>query len=95
MNPYEAMIIIKPDLADEVRVALVEKFSNLITGVGGVIEKLDEWGKRRLEYPIEFLTAGYYVLINFSAPGDFIHEFERNLRINENIMRFMVIRTDE
>ena len=95
MYPYEALYIIRPDMADEARVALVEKFQTLITGAGGAIDKHDEWGTRKLAYPIQFLNEGYFVLVNFTAPGDFVREFERNLRINENILRFMVVRTDE
>nr|MDD6336297.1 30S ribosomal protein S6 [bacterium] len=95
MNPYEALYIFKPDMEEETRKTLVERFSTIVTAGGGQVEKIDEWGKRRLAYPIQFLNEGYYVLMTFSAPGELVHELERNLQINENVIRYLVTRTDD
>ena len=95
MHPYELLYIIKPDVTDEARAALVAKFGALITTPGGTIEKTDEWGKRRLSYTINYITEGYYVIVNFTAAPDSIKELERNLRINEDVIRYMILRTDE
>ena len=94
MHPYELLYILKPELADETREALIARFSGLITGAGGTVDKSDEWGKRRLAYPIQFLSEGYYVLVNFTAPAELIRELERNLRISEDVLRFLVTRPD-
>ena len=62
---------------------------------GGEIDRVDEWGKRRLAYPINFKNEGYYVLMQFSAKPEFPRELERNFQINENIMRYLVTRIEE
>ena len=94
MNSYEALYIVKPDMEDEARTALISRFAEIIATNGGEIENTDEWGKKRLAYPINYINEGYYVLVNFKAPATLPLELERNFKINENIMRFMVIRKD-
>jgi small subunit ribosomal protein S6 len=95
MNRYEVMYIINAELDDEAIKALVEKFSDLVISEGGAIERVDEWGKRRLAYPIEDRMEGYYVLMTFKSDAEFPIELERNFKITDNIMRYMVIRLDE
>lgn len=92
MNSYETLYIIKPDLEDEVRAALIQKFSAIITDNGGEIESVDEWGKRKLAYAINYISEGYYVLVNFKAQPELPAELERNFKINDNIMRYIVIK---
>ena len=94
MNSYEALYILKPDMEDEARAALIQAFGEIITADGGEIENVDEWGKRKLAYPINYIGEGYYVLVNFKANTALPAEFERRLKINDNVMRFMVIRKD-
>ena len=94
MNSYEALYILKPDMEDEARAALIQAFGEIITADGGEIENEDEWGKRKLAYPINYIGEGYYVLVNFKANPALPAEFERRLKINDNVMRFMVIRKD-
>ena len=65
MNKYELVYIIDPAVDDESRKALIERFNTLITGNGGTVDKVEEWGKRRLAYAINYKTEGYYVLVNF------------------------------
>ena len=94
MNQYEALYIIKPDLDGEATKALVEKFSALVESNGGVVDGIEEIGKRKLAYEINYISEGYYVLMNFSAQPAFPAELERNLKISEDIIRFLVIRKE-
>ena len=96
MNRYEMIYIIDADLEETARKELIEKVSALITNNGGEIEKVDEtWGKRKLAYAIDYKTEGWYVLVNFKAPVDLPRELERNLQINENVLRYLVIKLVE
>ncbi|MBR5236006.1 MAG: 30S ribosomal protein S6 [Clostridia bacterium] len=94
INKYETIFVIDASLEEEKIAALVEKFKSLISGAGE-IESVDEWGKRRLAYPINDLTEGYYVLINFSSKPDFPQELERIYRITDGILRDIVIKKEE
>jgi len=91
MNKYEALFIINPDLGEEEIKALIEKFKNLLES-SAQLESIDEWGKRRLAYPVNFKNEGYYVLVNFSATPDFPHELDRNFKITDGIMRHIIIK---
>ncbi len=96
MNRYELTYIIDTAVEENARKELIEKFSELIKQNGGEIEKVDEtWGKRRLAYAINDKTEGYYVLVTMKAPSDLPREIERNLEINENIMRYLTIKLEE
>ena len=96
MNRYEMFYIIDTDLEEAARKELIEKVSALITNNGGEIEKVDEtWGKRRLAYAIDYKTEGWYVLVTFKAPVELPRELERNLQINESVLRYLVIRLEE
>ena len=91
---YEVLYIIDPTLGEEGTAALVEKFKAMVEAEG-TLASVDEWGKRRLAYPINFKNEGYYVLMQFSAKPEFPRELERNFQINENIMRYLVTRIEE
>ena len=96
MNKYEMIYIIDTGLEEAARKELIEKVSALITNNGGEIEKVDEtWGKRRLAYAIDYKTEGWYVLVNFKAPAELPRELERNLKINENVLRYLVVKLEE
>ena len=95
MNKYELMYIIDTALEDEPRKELIERVSALITGNGGEVEKVDEWGKRRLAYAINYKNEGYYVLVNFSASSDLPREIERVLQISEDVLRYLIVRVEE
>ena len=96
MNRYEMIYIIDADLEETARKELIEKVSALITNNGGEIEKVDEtWGKRRLAYAIDYKTEGWYVLVTFKAPVELPRELERNLQINENVLRYLVVKLVE
>ncbi len=96
MNRYEMIYIIDTGLEETARKELVEKVSALISANGGEVEKVDEtWGKRRLAYAIDYKTEGWYVLVNFKAPAELPRELERNLQINENVLRYLVVKLEE
>ena len=96
MNRYELIYIIDTGLEETARKELIEKVSALIADNGGEIEKVDEtWGKRRLAYAINYKTEGWYVLVNFKAPAELPRELERNLQINENVLRYLVVKVEE
>ena len=96
MNRYEMIYIIDTGLEEAARKELIEKVSALIENIGGEIEKVDEtWGKRRLAYAIDYKTEGWYVLVTFKAPVELPRELERNLQINENVLRYLVIKLVE
>lgn len=92
MNQYEVMYVIDPTLEDSARVELINRFSELVQKNGGEVERVDEWGKRRLAYAINYKTEGYYVLMYIKAPADLPRELERNLQISEQVLRYLVIR---
>jgi len=96
MNRYEMIYIIDTGLEETARKELIEKVSALISANGGEIEKVDEtWGKRRLAYAIDYKTEGWYVLVTFKAPAELPRELERNLQINENVLRYLVVKLEE
>ena len=87
---YEVLFVVDLTPGEEAVKALVEKFTSLIAA-NGTVNEVNEWGKRRLAYPINDMNDGYYVLVKFSAPTDFPAELERVFSITEGIMRSMVI----
>lgn len=93
-SSYETIFIIDAALAEEEITAVKEKFTSLIAA-NGTVNNIDEWGKRRLAYEINDKTEGYYVLVDFTADGDFPKELDRQYRINDSILRTIIIRKDE
>ena len=92
MNQYEVMYVIDPTLEDSARVDLINRFSELVKENGGEVDRVDEWGKRRLAYAIQYKTEGYYVLMYIKAPSDLPRELERNLQISDSVLRYLVVR---
>lgn len=95
MNSYELLYIIKPTVEEEARAALIARFADIVKNDNGEVENIDEWGMRKLAYAIDYISEGYYVLMNFKANADLPAELERNLKISEDVMRFMVVRKEE
>ena len=91
---YEAIYILDPSLTEEQTAALVAKFKGVVEANGTVTE-VDEWGKRRLAYPINDLMEGYYVLMTFTAAAAVPAELDRIFRITEGVMRSMIICKDQ
>jgi len=91
MKQYECLYILKPNLDDDAREASVKKFSDLVTTNKGEVVKIDEWGKKRLAYPINYIEEGYYVLMYFKSESDLPAELERNFKISDDVIRYMVL----
>lgn len=92
MNNYELLYIIDNDASDEAKEATMAKIAAVITDNGGTVDSVDKWGTKRLAYPINYKSEGYYVLVNFSAAAALPSELERVLRITDGVIRFTVIR---
>jgi small subunit ribosomal protein S6 len=92
MNQYEVMYVIDTQLEDTLRQDLVARFNALIASNGGTVDRVDEWGKRRLAYSINYKTEGYYVLMYVTAPPALPRELERNLQISDSVLRYLVTR---
>ena len=91
VSDYETLFILNPNIGDEGIKSAVEKFSDLIAANGTIIEK-NEWGMKKLAYPIQFLEEGYYVLINFNSSPQFPAELERVFNITDSVLRSLVIK---
>ena len=92
MNKYEVMYVIDPTLEDSVRNELISYFSGIVEKNAGMIDRIDEWGKRHLAYAINYKTEGYYVLMYIQGPSELPRELERNFKINDKVLRYLVIR---
>ena len=92
MNQYEVMYVIDAALEDSVRTELINRFSDLVVKNGGEVDRVDEWGKRRLAYAIQYKTEGYYVLMYIKAPAELPRELERNMQISDSILRYLTVR---
>lgn len=88
------MFIVRPQLTPEEAESVLQEISNVIQ-TKGEITKVDKWGKRPFAYEIEHLNEGYYFVVNFKVPADFVSEVDRKLRLNDNVLRHLIIRTDE
>ena len=93
-NYYESMFVVDVTDGEDAVKASVEKFVGLINSNAETVYEVNEWGKRRLAYPINDKPEGYYVVVTFKAQPEFPAEFERLCKIDENILRSMVIRLD-
>ncbi len=91
---YEVVFILNPNLTEDATAALVEKFKTLVES-RGTLGEVNEWGKRRLAYPIQDLNEGYYVLMTFSSTPDLPAELDRVLRITDGVMRSIIVDTDQ
>ena len=92
MNKYEVMYVIDPTLEDSVRNELISYFSGIVEKNAGMIDRIDEWGKRRLAYAINYKTEGYYVYVAFNGSAELPKELSRNLGINENVIRSQIVK---
>lgn len=95
MKKYETLFIIMPNLTEEEVKATIEKTRSVIEKGNGVIENVDEWGKRRLAYEINKINEGFYVLMNFNASTELPKELDRVFRISDNVLRHSIICMEE
>ena len=90
---YEVMYVLNPNLSEEETAALVEKFKTLVEQ-NGTLDEMEEMGKRKLAYEINYISEGYYVLMTFAADPAFPAELDRLMRINTGIMRSIIVSKD-
>ena len=95
MNKYELGVVVRADLEEETFQAEMTRVKGLIERFDGTIDKVDEWGRRKLAYPIMKLTEGMYTFITFTSPAGTPREVESRLRLMENVLRFLIVRKDE
>ena len=95
MNKYELVYVIDTALDDDARKVVIGGFNGMIEQEGGKVLKVDEWGKRRLAYPINYKTEGYYVLVNFESEATLPREVERTMQIAESILRYLIVKVEE
>lgn len=95
MNKYELVYVIDTALDDDARKVVIDRFNGMIEQEGGKVLKVDEWGKRRLAYPINHKNEGYYVLMTFESKTDFPAELTRIYNITDGIIRAIVVEQPE
>ena len=95
LNKYESIYIINPEVDAEGIKGLVEKFNALIESEGGKVTETNEWGMKKLAYPIKKFTQGYYVLVNFEAKPEFVDELERIYKITDDVIKFITVRKED
>lgn len=91
---YETIFIVRPDRGEEVK-EFIDKFKKIIQDLGAEVNEVEEWGGRELAYPIRKQRRGYYVLMRHRATTSAVNELERNIKLNESILRFLTVRLDE
>ena len=95
MRAYELMVIIDPDVEERTVEPTLEKFLNVVRNGEGTVDKVDIWGRRRLAYEIKKKSEGIYAVVNFTAKPDTAKELDRQLSLNETIMRTKITRPEE
>ncbi|MCI1931379.1 MAG: 30S ribosomal protein S6 [Clostridia bacterium] len=94
MNKYELALVLRPDLDEETKTAELQKVQDLIARFEGTVEKVDDWGKRRLAYEIQKVNEGFYTFITFTAKSSTPAEIESRVRIMENVLRYLIVRVE-
>jgi small subunit ribosomal protein S6 len=92
---YELMYILKPDVGEETIQQDIERFNQMITQAGGTVTKTDKWGRRKLAYDIAGYPEGFYVVVTVDGAGNLASEVTRLLRIQDDVLRSMVVRLDD
>lgn len=92
---YELVLVISPQLAEEEVAGVVERVSQFVKDRGGSVGAIDPWGRRRLAYPIRKATEGHYILAQLQLEPEVVRELEANLHISEDVLRHLLVRTDE
>lgn len=95
MNKYELALVVNAKIEDDARAAVVEKAKEYITRAGGTVTEVEEWGKKKLAYEIQKMSDGFYYFIQFDAPAQTPAQIEQNVRIMDNVLRFLCVRKDE
>ena len=95
MKAYELLFFVAPTISDENRIAVMKRIETTIAEGEGKVDNVDEWGKRKLAYEINGLTDGDYTLVNFHADPQNVAELDRVLRINDAVVRHMIVKRED
>ena len=95
MKKYELALVVTAKIEDDARAAVVEKAKEYITRAGGTVTEVEDWGKKKLAYEIQKMNEGFYYFIQFDAEPDVPAEVEADVRIMDNVLRFLCVKKDE
>ena len=95
MNKYELALVVSAKIEDDARTATVEKAKEYITRAGGTVTEVEEWGKKKLAYDIQKMSEGFFYFIQFDAETNVPALVEQDVRIMDNVLRFLCVRKDE
>ena len=95
MRHYETTYILRPNLGEEKFTEIIERTNAIVEGDNGSVIDIDRWGIKKLAYEIKKETQGYYICMNYAAPGSTIQEMERIFRIDDNVLRYLTIKLDK
>jgi len=95
MTKYEAMFIVKPDLEEDAYEAVSTKFEELIETTGGEVTNVNLMGRRKLAYEVKKFREGFYVLLNYTAKPAVTAELERNFKISDEIIRYLIVKEED
>lgn len=95
MNKYELALVVSAKIEDDARAAIVEKAKEYITRAGGTVTEVEDQGKKKLAYEIQHMTEGFYYFIQFDADATVPAAVEQDVRIMDNVLRFLCVRKDE
>ena len=95
MNKYELALVVSAKIEDDARTATVEKAKDYIVRAGGTVTEVEDWGKKRLAYEVQKMNEGYYYFIQFEAASTVPAAVEQDVRIMDNVLRFLCVRKDE
>jgi len=92
VNRYETVCIVRPDVAEDVIKGIIQKATSSLEGAGATVTRVDEWGRKRLAYPIQKKSEGYYFVLDYMSAPEASKEVERILRLNEDVLRQQTVR---
>ena len=95
MNKYELALVVSAKIEDDARAAVVAKAQEYVTRAGGAISEVEEWGKKKLAYEIQKQSEGFYYFIQFESESNVPAVIEQDVRIMDNVLRFLCVRKDE
>lgn len=92
MNRYETVCIVRPDIAEDAIKGIIQKASSSLEGAGGTVARVDEWGRRKLAYPIQKKGEGYYFVLEYTSSPEASKEIERLFKLSEDVLRYQTVR---
>lgn len=95
MRRYETILIAHVDLSEDELAGLIDRYSGIVTGQKGILVKVERWGKRKLAYLIRKQARGFYILIDYAGTSAAVNELERNLKIDDRVLKFMTVLKEE